>query len=163
MSEQVKQVEQYDEVCPRCGASMGLTHAPWCQFRDGTPMPSALVEMMKAKHEAQQAVERMAEAAPDHVVFMWAVGGLLEELGRVLEAIPFGSTREFLERYSGPDDWDDGEDAAKASLAPFLKALWAHAGHDATKMAELLPANPLLSEYFTMESPEVQAIMVEKA
>jgi hypothetical protein len=28
-----------DPICQRCGASEQATHAPWCQARDGTPMP----------------------------------------------------------------------------------------------------------------------------
>jgi len=47
----------------------------------------------------------------------------------------------------------------KASLAPFLTALWNDADRDAEKMAELLSANPLLSPVFTMESEEVLALI----
>jgi len=54
---------------------------------------------------------------------------------------------------------DNGQDAAKAALVPFLAPLWEQAGHDQDKMAELLGVNPLLSSAFTMDSPEVQAVM----
>ena len=54
---------------------------------------------------------------------------------------------------------DNGQDAAKAALVPFLAPLWEQAGHDQGKMAELLGVNPLLSSAFTMDSPEVQAVM----
>jgi len=54
---------------------------------------------------------------------------------------------------------DDGCDAEKAALIPFIKPLWEQAGHDAGKIAELLAANPLLSMHFTMASPEVKEIV----
>lgn len=54
---------------------------------------------------------------------------------------------------------DNGQDAAKAALVPFLAPLWEQAGHDAAKMGELLANNPLLSSAFEMDSPEVQAVM----
>jgi len=54
---------------------------------------------------------------------------------------------------------DNGQDAAKAALVPFLAPLWEQAGHDAAKMGELLASNPLLSSAFEMDSPEVQAVM----
>jgi len=56
---------------------------------------------------------------------------------------------------------DNGRDAEKAALIPFVKPLWEQAQHDPSKMAELLAANPLLSMYFTMDSPEVQQIVSE--
>ena len=54
---------------------------------------------------------------------------------------------------------DNGQDAAKAALAPFLAPLWEQAGHDAAKMTELLGVNPLLSSAFTMDSQEVKDVM----
>jgi len=54
---------------------------------------------------------------------------------------------------------ESDEDAAKASLAPFLKALWEEAGHDAEVMAEKLATNDLLGPLFTMESEEVLALI----
>jgi len=54
---------------------------------------------------------------------------------------------------------DNGQDAAKAALVPFLAPLWEQAGHDRDKMAELLGVNPLLSSAFEMDSPEVQEIV----
>ena len=58
------------------------------------------------------------------------------------------------------------EDAAKASLAPFLTPLWEQAKKQANDtinaedvMAGLLKINPLLAEVFTMESPEVQTLI----
>ena len=54
---------------------------------------------------------------------------------------------------------DNGQDAAKTALAPFLGALWEQAQHDAAKMGELLSSNPLLSSAFEMDSPEVQEVM----
>ncbi len=49
-------------------------------------------------------------------------------------------------------------DAQRATAQAFLPALWMQAGHDPARMAELLAANPLTSKYFTMQSPEVQAV-----
>jgi hypothetical protein len=49
-------------------------------------------------------------------------------------------------------------DPQRATLANFLPALWAQAGKDAGKFAELLKANPLLAA-FTMDSPEVRVVM----
>ena len=54
---------------------------------------------------------------------------------------------------------DDGQDMEKAKLVPFVQSLWEQAGKEAAKMAELLADNPLLSKYFTMDSPEVLAVM----
>lgn len=54
---------------------------------------------------------------------------------------------------------DNGQDAAKAALVPFLAPLWEQAGHDTAKMGKLLASNPLLSSAFEMDSPEVQAVM----
>ena len=54
---------------------------------------------------------------------------------------------------------DNGQDAAKAALVPFLAPLWEQAGHDAAKMTELLGVNPLLSSAFTMDSQEVKDVM----
>ena len=49
-------------------------------------------------------------------------------------------------------------DAQRATAQAFLPALWMQAGHDTTKMAELIAANPLTSRFFTLDSPEVQAV-----
>jgi len=54
---------------------------------------------------------------------------------------------------------DDGQDADKAKMVPFVASLWEQAGKDAAKMAELLADNPLLSTMFTMDSEEVLAVM----
>jgi len=54
---------------------------------------------------------------------------------------------------------DNGRDAEKAALIPFIRPLWEQAGHDAGKMTELLAANPLLSMYFTMDSQEVKEVI----
>jgi len=60
---------------------------------------------------------------------------------------------------SAAEPEDNGQDAAKAALVPFLAPLWEQAGHDADKMGELLASNPLLSSAFEMDSPEVQDVM----
>jgi len=60
---------------------------------------------------------------------------------------------------SAAEPEDNGQDAAKAALVPFLAPLWEQAGHDADKMAELLANNPLLSSAFTMDSQEVKDVM----
>ena len=101
-----EQVEQYDEVCQVCGASMGATHAPWCQSPDGTPVPEILRETLKAKHEAEQAIERMVEAAPDYDVLVWVAGELLETLGTLIKTVPITSDREVWEKYFALDEWE---------------------------------------------------------
>lgn len=50
-------------------------------------------------------------------------------------------------------------DPQKAAMAAFLPALWAQSGKDITKFAELLHSNPLLSGHFTLQSPEVLAVV----
>ena len=54
---------------------------------------------------------------------------------------------------------DNGQDVDRAKLAPFLEVIWKQAGGDSAKMAELLADNPVLSPYFTVDSPEVLAVM----
>ena len=54
---------------------------------------------------------------------------------------------------------DNGRDAEKAALLPFIPPLWEQAQHNADKMAELLAQNPLLNQHFTMDSAEVREIV----
>ena len=62
---------------------------------------------------------------------------------------------------------DNGQDAAKAMWVPFLPGVWAGAqkaaqanGTDAVaEMGATLASNDSLSPYFTIDSPEVQAVM----
>jgi len=54
---------------------------------------------------------------------------------------------------------DNGRDAEKAALLPFIPPLWEQSGHDVSKMAEALAKNPLLNMHFTMDSPEVKEIV----
>lgn len=56
-----------------------------------------------------------------------------------------------------PDE--QSADPMRANLVEFLKALWEQVGHDADKLAEELPNNALLKDHFTMESPEVLALI----
>jgi len=50
-------------------------------------------------------------------------------------------------------------DPQRAALAAFLPALWAQAGKDRVAFEALLKANPVLAG-FTMDSPEVKAVML---
>lgn len=50
-------------------------------------------------------------------------------------------------------------DPVRASMAAFLPALWAQSGQDTIKMAGLLKENPMIGKHFTVESPEVVAVM----
>ena len=54
---------------------------------------------------------------------------------------------------------DNGRDAEKAALLPFIPPLWEQSQHEPGKMAEALAKNPLLSMHFTMDSPEVKEIV----
>ena len=56
---------------------------------------------------------------------------------------------------------DNGHDEERAKLAPFLQPIWAQAEGDKDKMAELLATNSMLCDHFTVDSPEVQALMAE--
>jgi hypothetical protein len=49
--------------------------------------------------------------------------------------------------------------AEKETASKFLPALWQSSGRDVTKLAEALAKNPLTSRYFTIDSPEVIAIV----
>jgi len=63
------------------------------------------------------------------------------------------------------DDMDEipDEEVEKYALVPFLRPLWEQARRNRRAMAKLLKANPLLSEHFTLDSPEVQAVMAGEA
>ncbi len=56
-----------------------------------------------------------------------------------------------------PPAGDNGKDRAVA--AQFLGPLWAQAGKDPDKMADLLKSMPMVSQFFTIDSPEVQEVM----
>jgi len=66
------------------------------------------------------------------------------------------------EDYDEPaEEGDDGHDEDKTAMIPFLPPLWEQAKHDRDKMAALLAENPLLNDAFTIDSPEVVAVMGE--
>lgn len=50
-------------------------------------------------------------------------------------------------------------DPLRASMASFLPALWAQAAGDMIKMQNLLDANRMVGQHFTVESPEVVEVM----
>ena len=143
-----EQVEQYDEVCQVCGASMGATHAPWCEFPDGTPMPGDMQAMAKAEERAKQAVYTMIQNAPDYEALMWAMGSLFDSLGEMLRTVTtiMAEAKEM-----------------RVQLIPFLQAVWEKTECNPVGMAKSLEDNLLLEPYFTMDSPEVQAVMAGKA
>ena len=62
-----------DELCPRCGASMQGTHAPWCEFDDGTPVPDDMVEFVKALEDCKRAFWCMTAHAPGNNALLWGV------------------------------------------------------------------------------------------
>jgi len=66
-------------------------------------------------------------------------------------------------RRSLQSDADNGPESGLASVAVFLPVLWKGANGDRQAMAELLKANALLGKYFTIDSPEVQAVMAGEA
>jgi hypothetical protein len=54
---------------------------------------------------------------------------------------------------------DEEDTKARATAAMFIGPLWAQAGQDKTKMADLLGKTPIVSEFFTIDSPEVVAVI----
>lgn len=56
-----------------------------------------------------------------------------------------------------------GPSPEKLTAQKFLPALWAQSKRDVTKFAALLAGNPLTSKYFTLESPEVLALLGDEA
>jgi hypothetical protein len=71
------------DACSRCGVAMQGTHAPWCQARDGTPIPDDYVEMMKAVTDCRAALLRVFQDAPDKTALMWAMSELYRDLARL--------------------------------------------------------------------------------
>jgi hypothetical protein len=63
------------------------------------------------------------------------------------------------ELYDQAEEISPDNDKEKATAALFLKPLWTQAGGDPAKMATLLASNPLTAKYFTVESPEVIALI----
>lgn len=49
--------------------------------------------------------------------------------------------------------------AERATMAAFLPALVKQAGGNADKLAEIIAANPMISKHFTVDSPEVLAVL----
>lgn len=78
------------------------------------------------------------------------------DTGRVLGGSPVAAMPFMPDEETEPSTLNDPQ---RASMAAFLPALWAQAGHDMIKMAGLLKANPMIGQHFTVESPEVVAVM----
>ena len=57
------------------------------------------------------------------------------------------------------DDEEPSNDGEKATAAKFLPALWAQAKGDMGAFANLISGNPLTSQYFEMDSPEVLSVI----
>lgn len=53
----------------------------------------------------------------------------------------------------------NGANQEKTTAAAFLPALWQQAGQDVTQFLSLIAGNPLTSKYFTLNSPEVLALV----
>jgi hypothetical protein len=93
-------------------------------------------------------------------------GEEVERTAMIFEAVfaDEESCRAAWNIYSG-ELYDQAEEIApdnnkeKATAALFLKPLWTQAGGDPAKMATLLAGNPLTAKYFTVESPEVVALI----
>ena len=58
-----------------------------------------------------------------------------------------------------PLQYAKAPDPVRHSMTAFLPALWAQSGQDMIKMQGLLDANPMIGAHFTVESPEVVAVM----
>lgn len=58
-----------------------------------------------------------------------------------------------------PEPVNGKTDAAKDVAAQFIPILWASAGGDLGKMAELMASNPVVAEHFDVTSPEVVAVI----
>jgi len=69
-----------DEICPRCGVSMQATHAPWCEFGDGTPVPNEDIEMMYALTRCKTFIVVIAKNAMGDDRFLWALSELMKHL-----------------------------------------------------------------------------------
>jgi len=54
---------------------------------------------------------------------------------------------------------DNGNDAQRGVLAQFLPNLWAQSNKDKAAFATLLAANPMIGNVFTMDAPEVVALV----
>jgi len=170
MSEQVsEQAEPYDEICPICGASMNATHAPWCQFPDGTPVPETLRATVKAQTECIQAFDRMCEKAPDVGTRSWAIAVVIRTIVETLWPIGIRDPRYTFHYGNGirvphpPGvSFEFPEQDEKRHMVLFLGPVWAQADGDPDKMAKLLADNEMLSKHFTIDSPEVQAVMAEE-
>jgi hypothetical protein len=90
------------------------------------------------------------------------------ETWTTIKFVDVWATREECEAHANQStDAENGDaatepapnpDAQRATLAAFLPAMWAQAGKDKAKMEELIKANSLLAG-FTIDSPEVQAVM----
>ena len=60
-----------------------------------------------------------------------------------------------------PLQYAKAPDPVRASMGSFLPALWKQAGGDMIKMQNLLDANRMIGQHFTVESPEVVEVMNE--
>jgi len=74
-----------DDFCPICGVCKQFTHAPWCEFSDGTPVPEELRETVKALEECKAAFQRLtaSEGVGDGAL-LWAVSELWHAQGIAL-------------------------------------------------------------------------------
>ena len=69
------------------------------------------------------------------------------------EPIPFGDEEDVA------DASDNGSDPERAAMAQFLAPVWAQCNGDQTELAKKLAEMPMLSDYFTIDSPEVKAVV----
>jgi hypothetical protein len=85
--------------------------------------------------------------------------------GLAVKFLNFLGDRAAAEAYvKGSDDTPEptngnGDDPQKAVAAQFIGPLWAQASGDVSKLGQLLASNPLTSKYFTVNSPEVVAVV----
>ena len=87
-------MKEYDELCPRCGVGMQATHAPWCEFRDGTSVPDEYVEIIKALEDYKETFRRFAistkSVSGHNDALLWALAQLAEYQAHMLAALAGG-------------------------------------------------------------------------
>lgn len=75
------------------------------------------------------------------------------------ESDPLIITEVLMDQFSSVKPSDESDpprpDPQRASMAAFLPALWQQAGEDMVEMQRLLIAYPMMTQHFTIESPEV--------
>lgn len=109
-------------------------------------------EIAPAETKAKTALKFIA-AYPDRVACQAAADAFYSRFTSAAEAPAQAAPAAPVAPTVAPAD-----DAARAQAATFLPMLWQMAAGDPSKFYKDLEANPVLSQYFDYDSPEVQAI-----